>query len=122
MDRFASNAPSPEQQTSLSETHLLLERAIETLPEIYRTVFVLRDVEEMDTAGTAAALDITEETVKTRLHRARMLLRKQLYAEIGNSSKEAFAFHAVRCDRVVKNVFDRISGVENQKAENRRLE
>lgn len=116
MDRFASNVPSPEQQTSLSETHLLLERAIETLPEIYRTVFVLRDVEEMDTAGTAVALDITEETVKTRLHRARMLLRKQLYAEIGNSSKEAFAFHAIRCDRVVKNVFDRISEIENQKA------
>jgi DNA-directed RNA polymerase specialized sigma24 family protein len=48
MDRFASNAPSPEQQTSLGETHVLLERAIETLPEIYRTVFVLRDVEDME--------------------------------------------------------------------------
>jgi RNA polymerase sigma-70 factor, ECF subfamily len=122
MDRFASNVPSPEQQTSLRETRLLLERAIETLPEIYRTVFVLRDVEEMDTAGTAVALDITEETVKTRLHRAHLLLRKQLYVAIGHSSKEAFAFHAVRCDRVVKNVFDRISVIEDQKPESGRLE
>ncbi len=122
MDRFASNAPSPEQQTSLSETHVLLERAIETLPEIYRTVFVLRDVEDMDTAGTAVALDITEESVKTRLHRARMLLRKQLYAEIGNCNKETFAFHAVRCDRVVKNVFERISEIENQKSQGRHAE
>jgi RNA polymerase sigma-70 factor, ECF subfamily len=122
MDRFASSAPSPEQQTSLSETHVLLERAIEALPEIYRTVFVLRDVEDMDTAGTAVTLDITEESVKTRLHRARMLLRKQLYTEIGNCNKETFAFHAVRCDRVVKNVFERIAEIENQKSEGRRAE
>ena len=108
MDHFAASAPSPEQQASTSETRALLEKAIEMLPEIYRTVFVLRDVEEMDTSGTATALDITEETVKTRLHRARVMLRKQLYEQIGSSSKEAFPFHAVRCDRVVKNVFERI--------------
>jgi RNA polymerase sigma-70 factor, ECF subfamily len=111
MDRFESSAPTPEQHASLSETHLLLERAIESLPEIYRTVFVMRDVEDADTTETAAALDITEETVKTRLHRARMLLRKQLFAQIGSSTKEVFAFHAIRCDRVVKNVFERMQEI-----------
>jgi RNA polymerase sigma-70 factor (ECF subfamily) len=108
MDRFASSEPSPEQQVSASETRRLLEHAIAALPDIYRTVFVMRDVEDMDTGDTAAVLDITEENVKTRLHRARALLRKKLYAQAGNYARESFPFHAVRCDRVVRNVFLRI--------------
>ena len=108
MDRFASATPSPEQQASSSETLRILERAVATLPEIYRTVFVLRDVEDMDTGDTAAALNISEENVKTRLHRARALLRKKLYSQAGAHAREAFSFHAVRCDRVVRNVFQRI--------------
>lgn len=116
MDRFASPEPSPEQQVSSLETRRLLEQAIATLPEIYRTVFVLRDVEDMDTADTASALDISEENVKTRLHRARALLRKKLYAQAGNYAREAFPFHAVRCDRVVRNVFLRIKAIEERTA------
>jgi RNA polymerase sigma-70 factor (ECF subfamily) len=108
MDRFASTTPSPEQQASSSETLRLLEQAVASLPEIYRTVFVLRDVEDMDTGDTAAVLNISEENVKTRLHRARALLRKKLYAQAGRHAGEAFAFHAIRCDRVVRNVFRRI--------------
>jgi RNA polymerase sigma-70 factor (ECF subfamily) len=108
MDRFASAAPSPEQQASSSETLRLLENAVAALPEIYRTVFVLRDVEDMDTGDTAAVLNISEENVKTRLHRARALLRKKLYAQAGACVREAFSFHAVRCDGVVQNVFLRI--------------
>jgi RNA polymerase sigma-70 factor (ECF subfamily) len=65
-------------------------------------------VEEMSTTETANILEITEENVKVRLHRARALLRKGLYARAGIERKEAFNFHAVRCDRVVKNVFERI--------------
>jgi RNA polymerase sigma-70 factor (ECF subfamily) len=53
-------------------------------------------------------LEIAEDNVKVRLHRARALLRKSLYARAGMERKEAFIFHAVRCDRVVKNVFERI--------------
>jgi RNA polymerase sigma-70 factor (ECF subfamily) len=109
MDRFASSEPSPEQQVSSLETRRLLEHAIVALPEIYRTVFVMRDVEDMDTADTAAVLEISEENVKTRLHRARALLRKRLYAQARTSAAEAFPFHAVRCDRVVRNVFLRIN-------------
>ena len=93
---------------SASETRVLLERAIETLPEIYRTVFVLRDVEEMSTEDAATILDITEETVKTRLHRARVLLRKELYRNVGASNKDVFSFGAVRCDRVVTAVFEQL--------------
>ena len=108
MDRFASLAPNPEEQASNSEIRRLLEEAVEKLPDAYRTVFVLRDVEEMSTTDTADVLEITEENVKVRLHRARALLRKSLFARAGMERKETFDFHAVRCDRVVKNVFERI--------------
>ena len=108
MDRFASLAPSPEQQASNSEIRRLLEEAVEKLPDAYRTIFMLRDVEDMSTSDAADVLEITEDNVKVRLHRARALLRKSLYARAGIESKEAFSFHAVRCDRVVKNVFERI--------------
>src|ERR1700730_12007297 len=108
MDRLAALAPDPEQQASNSETRRLLEEAVERLPDAYRTIFMLRDVEEMSTIDTAHVLDISEENVKVRLHRARALLRKSLYARAGMERKEAFNFHAVRCDRVVRNVFERI--------------
>jgi RNA polymerase sigma-70 factor (ECF subfamily) len=108
MDRFPSLASNPEEQASNSEIRRLLEDAVEELPDAYRTVFVLRDVEEMSTTDTADVLEITEENVKVRLHRARALLRKSLFARAGMERKEVFDFHAVRCDRVVKNVFERI--------------
>jgi RNA polymerase sigma-70 factor, ECF subfamily len=108
MDRFASLAPDPEQQASNSEVRRLLEEAVEKLPDAYRTIFILRDVEDMSTADTADVLEITEDNVKVRLHRARALLRKSLYECAGLERKEAFNFHAVRCDEVVKNVFERI--------------
>lgn len=101
-------APNPEEQASNSEIRRLLEEAVEKLPDAYRTVFVLRDVEEMSTTDTADVLEITEENVKVRLHRARALLRKSLFARAGMERKETFDFHAVRCDRVVKNVFEKI--------------
>ena len=108
MDRFASLTPNPEQQASNSEIRRLLEEAVDSLPDNYRTVFMLRDIEEMSTTDAADVLEITEENVKVRLHRARALLRKSLYARVGMEKKEVFNFHAIRCDRVVKNVFERI--------------
>jgi RNA polymerase sigma-70 factor (ECF subfamily) len=69
---------------------------------------MLRDIEDMSTTDAAEVLEITEDNVKVRLHRARALLRKSLYARAGMERKVAFNFHAVRCDRVVKNVFERI--------------
>jgi RNA polymerase sigma-70 factor (ECF subfamily) len=111
MERFASLAPNPEQQVSNLEVRRLLEEAVGTLPDSYRIVFVLRDVEEMSTTEAAEALEISEENVKVRLHRARALLRKNLYARAGVERKEAFEFNAVRCDRVVKNVFERLQAM-----------
>ena len=108
MDRFASLTPNPEQQASNSEIRRLLEEAVDNLPDSYRTVFMLRDIEEMSTTDAADVLEITEENVKVRLHRARALLRKSLYARAGMQKNEAFNFHAIRCDRVVKDVFERI--------------
>ena len=108
MDGLASMNLNPEEQVSNSEIRSLLEKAVEKLPDAYRTVFMLRDIEEMSTTDTANALDISEENVKVRLHRARALLRKSLYARAGMGRREAFNLHAVRCDRVVKNVFERI--------------
>ena len=108
MDRFASLAPDPEQQASNSEVRRLLEEAVEKLPDAYRTIFILRDVEDVSTTDAAEVLEITQDNVKVRLHRTRALLRKSLYARAGMEIKEAFNFHAVRCDRVVKNVFERI--------------
>jgi RNA polymerase sigma-70 factor (ECF subfamily) len=110
-ERFAASGPNPEEQASSSELQRLLENAIEALPDDFRAVLIMRDVEEMDTAEAAVALDISEENVKVRLHRARALLRKKLYVTLsaGTRHKEAFPFHAVRCDRVVKNVFARIA-------------
>ena len=70
MERFASLTPTPEQQTSSSEIRGMLEQAVEDLPEPYRAVFMLRDVEEMSTSDAAYALEITEQNVKVRLHRA----------------------------------------------------
>ncbi len=108
MSRLASGERTPEHQAHDRELKVLLEGAVDALPERYRLVFVLREVEELDTAEAAGCLGITEETVKTRLHRARALLRKGLFARAGATSSEAFQFHASRCDRVVAAVMARI--------------
>lgn len=78
MDSLKSREPDPERQAFIGELHALLECAIEALPDHYRAVFVMREVEGMSTAETAECLEITEETAKTRLHRARTLLREDL--------------------------------------------
>jgi RNA polymerase sigma-70 factor (ECF subfamily) len=103
-----SRLASPEQQASIGEISKLLEAAILSLPEAYRTVLMLRDVEEMSTAETASALNLTEENVKVRLHRARVLLRRELYNRAGSARGEAFPFMGARCDRMVQRVFERL--------------
>lgn len=99
---------NPEEQTSASELRGALEEAILAIPEQYRLVLMLRDVEQMSTAEAAAALDLTEENVKVRLHRARALVRKELFARAGSEAQSAFGFMGARCDRVVARVLERI--------------
>jgi RNA polymerase sigma-70 factor, ECF subfamily len=103
-----SSTPGPEEQLAGRELSALLESSLQRLPEPYRIVFMLREVEEATTQEVAQILDISEENVKTRLHRARALLRKSLFRKVGAHGKASFAFPAVRCDRVVLNVFARI--------------
>ena len=109
-----SSAPSPEDGTATSQARELLEQAIDQLPEAYRTVVMLREVEEMSVAETAESLGVSDAVVKTRLHRAHAMLRKELYARAKGRATDLYQFHAVRCDRVVKAVFDRIKqkGIE----------
>jgi len=95
----------PEAEASSSELGGLLEQSIERLPASYRAVVILRDVEELSTAEAAECLSISEDNVRIRLHRAHVLLRKELYA----TAKEAFPFPATRCDRVVSGVFARLT-------------
>jgi RNA polymerase sigma-70 factor (ECF subfamily) len=100
--------PTPEQEALHRETTALIEAAIDALPARYRPVFMLREVECLSTSETAVCLQLTEETVRVRLLRARKLLRDALYRSTGAKSVEAFEFGAARCDAVVRNVFETI--------------
>lgn len=107
-------SPDPEQRAAIAEVGRLLEEAVLDLPASYRTVIMLRDIEELSTAETAAALDLTEENVKVRLHRGRALMRDYLYARVGPSCKDAFPFMGARCDRVVLRVVDRLHELQTE--------
>jgi RNA polymerase sigma-70 factor (ECF subfamily) len=96
--------PTPLDSAEMKELARLLERAVDALPDPYRAVFVLREVEGLSTADTAAALDLTEDLVKVRLHRARTRLREDLVARVGTSATEVFTFGNARCDRTVERV------------------
>ena len=104
---------TPERSAQLSEIRRLLEANIDSLPDDYRAVFVLRAVEEMSVEETAAVLKIPPATVRSRLFRARSLLREALATKIDLACEEAFAFAGERCDRIVANVMQRITkGIE----------
>jgi RNA polymerase sigma-70 factor (ECF subfamily) len=103
-----SKEPSPEQDVLTHTMRIVLEAAIDRLPENYRTVFMLREIEEMSTTETAECLELSEEAVKVRLHRARALLRKDIYTQTGAATAEAFHFAGTHCDRIVAVVFERI--------------
>jgi RNA polymerase sigma-70 factor, ECF subfamily len=90
---------------------IVLEAAVDRLPETYRSVFMLREVEGMTTAETAECLDLSQEAVKVRLHRARSLLRKDIYAKTGAVTAAAFQFLGARCDRMVSAVLERIESL-----------
>lgn len=99
---------SPEEAASDVELRGLLEEAVDSLPLAFRTVFVMRAVEDMSAVDVAGALGIPEETVRTRLHRARGLLRDRLAKKLEDAAPQAYAFHLSRCDRVVAAVLSRL--------------
>lgn len=99
---------TPESDAARAEIRKILETAIDELPEAFRVVFVLRDIEECTIAETAETLDILPETVKTRLHRARRLLREALSERLASTVTEAFPFLGPRCDRITEAVLQRL--------------
>jgi len=98
----------PDQQAWRSELRSLIEQRIDALPDIYRSVFVLRGVEGMPASEVAAALDLPEATVRVRFMRARRLLQDALSRDIDQRTKDAFSFAGERCDRIVAAVHARI--------------
>jgi RNA polymerase sigma factor (sigma-70 family) len=97
---------TPEKTAMNKELKKILEGAIESLPEKYRLVFVMREVEEMSISETSESLEISENNVKARLSRAKEMLRNNLTSEI--TSSQLLDFNLIRCDRIVKNVMSRI--------------
>ena len=100
---------SPEAATLRGEIRDLLERKIDELPMAFRTVFMMRELEEMSVEETSQCLDIPEATVRSRLFRAKGLLRESLAREIDVATADAFAFAGERCDRIVATVLARIT-------------
>ena len=98
----------PEHIALRMETRRLLEAKIDQLPDAFRTVFVLRAIEEMTVEETAEALDIPQATVRTRFFRAKSLLRDALSHETNFAFEDAFAFAGARCDRSVAGVLARL--------------
>jgi RNA polymerase sigma-70 factor (ECF subfamily) len=106
--KWKSRYVDPERSAADRELTTLLEHAVDRLPDIYRSVLVMREIEGMTTAETAAVLDVEEEVVKTRLHRARASLRESIEKRIGERLEDAFAFGNEHCDRVVAGVLARL--------------
>jgi RNA polymerase sigma-70 factor, ECF subfamily len=98
----------PERTAAQREIRRLLERAIDDLPGLFRVVFVMRDIEDMSVEETAGFLGLRPATVKTRLHRARRLLRKTLEDRLGATLTEAFPFDGMRCGRMTNAVLQRL--------------
>jgi RNA polymerase sigma-70 factor (ECF subfamily) len=107
--RFPLN-PSDDPERTMAQRQILalVERATDSLPDIYRMVFVARVIEGLSMEETADLLGVRPETIKTRLHRARSLLRKALDDEIGPVLLDAFPFAGRRCERLTKAVMGRL--------------
>jgi RNA polymerase sigma-70 factor, ECF subfamily len=92
---------TPERAAARSQIRRMLEQAIDALPPTFRTVLVMRDVEEASVEETANVLGIKPETVRTRLHRARRMLRERLGEQLASVLKDVFPFDRPRCDALV---------------------
>jgi RNA polymerase sigma-70 factor, ECF subfamily len=105
----SSQQLDPERTMAQREIQLIVERAIDELPEAFRTVLVARVIEEMSIEETADLLGIRPETVKTRLHRARGLLKEALEKRVGSVLTDAFPFDGQRCERMTSTVLRRLA-------------
>jgi RNA polymerase sigma-70 factor (ECF subfamily) len=104
----AQTPTNPEEDVARAEIRRVLERAIDNLPDMFRVVFILREIEQMSVEETAACLDIPADTVKTRLHRARRLLGHSLRHQLLPNLTGVFPFGGERCSRIVAKVLERL--------------
>jgi RNA polymerase sigma-70 factor (ECF subfamily) len=107
MNTMMSEPERPDIAASRLEVRKLLESRIDRLPDAFRTVFILRALEELSVEETALCLGIPEATVRTRFFRARGLLRESIARDVDMAVEEAFSFDGVRCDRIVAAVLER---------------
>lgn len=101
-------AATPENAAARTQMAHRLRHAIDRLPPLYRSVFMLRAIEEMSVDDTASVLSVRPDVVKTRYLRARAMLRADLHADVGADARHAYAFAGDRCDAVVAAVLDRL--------------
>lgn len=99
----------PEPSAMRTQTRQQIEARIDSLPDSFRSVFMLRGVEELSVEETALALAIPEATVRSRFFRARGILREGLSRDIDMAIGDAFSFAGPRCDRIVERVLARIA-------------
>lgn len=109
-DALPSRGLTPEQESLTGELGSILEESIDQLPDGYRAVFMLRQIEGLSTEETAACLNIGREAVKSRLHRSRQLLKTRIRGRYADSAPHVFRFLGVRCDRLTRRVMARIDG------------
>jgi len=107
-DIMDEHAETPEAQALRGESRRIMEAKIDALPDAFRTVFVLRAVEELSVEETAAALCIPQATVRTRFFRARSLLRESLSRAMDMALDDAFHFAGERCERITERVLARL--------------
>ena len=112
-DVAPARQPTPEHLAYARELQRLLEDAVDELPDAYRAVFMLRDIEGLSTTETAEGLGLGDEAVKTRLHRARAMIRRSVSGRIGEAAAGAFQFQAPRCDKVVAFVLEQVERIGN---------
>ena len=103
--------PDPERRTATRQLRKVLEKLVDGLPESYRVVFMLRDVQELSTRETAEVLDVSEEAVRVRLHRARQAIRDAMDTRTSTAIGELFGFAGERCERIVRAVFAALESV-----------
>jgi RNA polymerase sigma-70 factor (ECF subfamily) len=102
------NHSDPERAAAHRQIRRRIERAIDELPDDFRAVFVMRDVEAVSVAETADVLALSPATVKTRLHRARRRLRQALAAELASALTDTFPFDGERCRQTTAAVLARL--------------
>ncbi len=115
--RPTAHVETPEVRAQSQEIRCAMEAAVARLPEAFRSVFVLRQVEGLSTEETAECLEIPVETVKTRLYRSRQRLQRDLLRELDTPASDLFSFGSTRCDRLVARVLDRLAAPNFESAE-----